>query len=159
MGRAASFPEIQAKPVISPEERPPLFLIYVELWNMERAPRLHRGEQGLEGSLHRLRACDKGLIATVSPGSLRPAMEHSLWRFITVKSLEALRFFFFFFLLSSLALFTNKDKQEKGRDFITATESQYQWSRSRQPTSGNGTRLLTLLCCECPCCMDKGHDL
>lgn len=68
-------------------------------------------------------------------------------------------FLFVCFLLSPLALFTNKDKQEKGRDFITATESQYQWSRSRQPTSGNGTRLLTLLCCEWLCCMDKGHDL
>lgn len=101
VGRAASFPEIQAKPVISPEERPPLFLIYVELWNMERAPRLHRGEQGPEGSWHRLQACDKSLIATVSPGSLRPAMEHSLWRFITVKSLEALRFFFCLFVFYS----------------------------------------------------------
>ena len=38
---------------------------------MERALRLHRGEQGLVCSLHGLRACvHKGLIATVSPGSL-----------------------------------------------------------------------------------------
>lgn len=113
MGRAASFPEIQAKPVISPEERPPLFLIYVELWNMERAPRLHRGEQGLEGSLHRLRACDKGLIATVSPGSPRPTMEQSLWRFVTVKSLEALRFFFFFYspLLPYLQIRTSRRRE------------------------------------------------
>lgn len=126
---------------------------------MERALRLHRGEQGLVCSLHRLRTCvHKGLIATVSPGSLGPAIEHSPWPFITVKSLEALSCFFLF-LPSSLALFTNKDRQEKGRDFITITESQYQRSPSRQPTSGNGTRLLTLLCYKCLCCMDKGHDL
>ena len=114
VGRADSFPEIQAKPVVSPEERPPLFLIYVELDNMERALRLHRGEQGLVCSLHRLRTCvHKGLIATVSPGSLGPAIEHSPWPFITVKSLEALSCFFLFYppLLPYLQIRTGRRRE------------------------------------------------
>lgn len=46
MGRAASFPEIQAKPVISPEERPTFISYLCGVVEYGEGPRLHRGEQG-----------------------------------------------------------------------------------------------------------------
>ena len=108
---------------------------------MQRAPRLHRGEQGLMCSLHRLRACvHKGLIATVSPGSLGPAIGHSLWPFMSVKSLEALRVFFFFDspLLPYLQIRTGRRRE--GTSLLSQNHS------TRGPPPGNPHLGTALVC-------------